>query len=82
MKLINDLNDMIAEMYQNNEIDGKDIKEVARRLDLSNFTVWQYAKKDGKSISTAEAIYNEFKAIVDRRRELVEKNEIINDYVQ
>lgn len=81
MNLITELNDMMFEMYERGDINGTDLNNVADFLNISRFTVYQYAKGNGKSISTAESIYSAFKDIVDKRKKLIEKQEILNDYV-
>jgi hypothetical protein len=79
MQVLGTLQDQLNDWYESDLISGTDIATCAQIMDYSKVTVWQYIRKNGKNINTAESIYNYFKSVVDRRIETAAKIEIIKD---
>jgi len=73
------VNERIEELYSSGDIDGIDVAEVSQIINLSKFTVFQYANGNGKSVSTAESILREFIKICNRRKRLSTQDEIISE---
>ena len=74
------LNEQLTSLYKD-FIDGGDLNEIARRLDISKFSVYQYFNGKGKSISTATDILTEANNILEERKKQIERAESLSDYL-
>lgn len=81
MTILKQYMEQLKEWDDDKSIGSTDIMNAAADLGLSRFTIWSYIRKEGKNIATAEQLYSYFKSIVDRRKELIEKQEILKDYL-
>jgi AcrR family transcriptional regulator len=76
--MIDQLTEQLTDLYPD-IITGKDLQEIARRTDISRFTVWQYFIGKGKNATTAGEILREALQIHEQRQTDLEKAEIINE---
>lgn len=77
---IAEITEILVQLH-GNEIDGKDITEISRRLDISRFTVYQYFNGNGKSVSTGGDILKTANDIIEERKLQAERSATLSDYI-
>lgn len=77
---IAEITEILVQLH-GNEIDGKDITEISRRLDISRFTVYQYFNGNGKAVSTGADILKISNDIIEERKLQIERSANLSDNI-